>query len=128
MLGIVSVVILILLYNIRINHFKFTYGIYMSFGADSKKLFGTCFWEILIISGLTLIPSAIIATVADFLFFEVAGYSYHFAPYLMLFAVLFMVPVVMIAVYLPVKATAVKPPLKLLLVHLLKNLIFYILP
>lgn len=123
LLGIVSVVILILLYNIRINHFKFTYGIYMSFGADSKKLFGTCFWEILIISGLTLIPSAIIATVADFLFFEVAGYSYHFAPYLMLFAVLFMVPVVMIAVYLPVKATAVKPPLKLLLAEDNSNLV-----
>ena len=123
LLGVVSVVILILLYNIRINHFKFTYGIYMSYGADSRKLYGTCFWEVLIIAFLTLIPAAIAATVADFLFFSLAGYSYHFAPYIMLFAILFMIPIVMLAVYVPVKATAVKPPLKLLLAEDNSNLV-----
>ncbi len=123
LLGVVSVIILILLYNIRINHFKFTYGIYMSYGADSKKLYGTCFWEVLIIAFLTLVPAAIAATVADFLFFYLAGYSYHFAPYIMLFAVLFMIPIVMLAVYVPVKATAVKPPLKLLLAEDNSNLV-----
>ena len=119
----VSVIVLILLYNIRVNHFKFTYGIYMSFGADTKRLFATCFWEVLVISVLTLIPAAVTATIADFLFFNLAGYAYTFAPYLMLLAVLYMIPIVMISVYVPVKATAVRPPLKLLLAEDNSNLV-----
>ncbi len=123
LLALVSIVVLILLYNIRINHFKFTYGIYMSYGADSKTLFGTCFWEVMVIAWLTLVPSAIVATIIDFLFFKLDGYDYFFTPYLMLFGFVFMIPVVLTAVYVPVKATAVKPPLKLLLAEDNSNLV-----
>ncbi len=122
-LALVSILVLILLYNIRINHFKFTYGIYMSFGADSRTLFGTCFWEVMMISWLTLIPAAAISTVTDFVFASIENYDYYFSPYLMLFAILFMIPIVLISVYLPVKATAVKPPLKLLLAEDNSNLV-----
>ncbi len=123
LLAAVSIVVLILLYNIRINHFKFTYGIYMSYGADSKTLFSTCFWEVMLIAWLTLLPSALVATVTDFLFFKLADYEYFFTPYLMLFGLVFMIPIVLIAVYVPVKATAVKPPLKLLLAEDNSNLV-----
>ncbi len=121
-LGGVSIAVFILLYNIRINHFKFTYGIYMSFGADSKKLFGTCFWEVMVISWLTLLPSALIATLTDFAFFKLGGYEYFFSPQLMLWVIIFMIPIILISVYLPVKNTAVKPPLKLLLAEDNSNL------
>ena len=60
----VGVVIILLLYNIRINHFKFTYGIYMSYGADFRKLFSTSIWEIIAVSTVTFLPAAA-ASVAE---------------------------------------------------------------
>lgn len=122
-LGIVSILVIMLLYNIRINHFKFTYGIYMSFGADCKQLFTTCVWEIFMIAVLVLIPAGGIATLTSYLFYELAEYKYHFAPQLALYAILFMIPVVMIAIFLPIKAVASKPPLKLLLAEDNSNLV-----
>lgn len=122
-LAAASVITLILLYGIRINHFKFMYGIYTSFGADSKKLFGTCFWELYVISFLTLIPAGGAATLASWFFFKSSALAYQFAPQLILFAPLFMLPVTAISVFLPIKTTAVQSPVKLLLAEDNSNLV-----
>lgn len=53
----ISVVVLIVLYRIRVNHFKFLYGIYMTCGADFPKLYGTAGGELLAISLLTMFPA-----------------------------------------------------------------------
>jgi len=85
-LFIVGITVLLLLYNIRINHFKFTYGIYMSYGADFRKLFETSFWEMFVIQLLTLLPATVIATLINWFFYLFTGFSYFFSPYMMLFA------------------------------------------
>ena len=122
-LALVSMAVIILLFNIRLNHFKFTYGIYMSFGADTKKLFATSFWEMMMIGILMLIPAAAIAIPVDYLFYFVEDYKYHFAPQLMAFCILFIIPIILLSVFLPIKYTAVKPPLKLLLAEDNSNLV-----
>ena len=122
-LALVSIAVIILLFNIRLNHFKFTYGIYMSFGADTRKLFSTSFWEMMMIGVLTLIPAAGIAIPVDYLFYSVEDYKYHFAPQLMAFCLLFIIPIILLSVFLPIKYTAVKPPLKLLLAEDNSNLV-----
>ncbi len=122
-LAAASVITLILLYSIRINHFKFMYGIYTSFGADSKKLFGTCFWELYIISFLTLIPAGAASTLVSWLFFKSSALAYQFAPQLILFAPLFILPITAISVFLPIKTTAVQSPVKLLLAEDNSNLV-----
>ena len=122
-LALVSVAVIILLFNIRLNHFKFTYGIYMSFGADTKRLFSTSFWEMMVIGLLTLIPAGAIATVTDWYFYVSGDYAYRFTPWLMAFALLFMIPVLIAAVLIPIKVTASKPPLKLLLAEDNSNLV-----
>ena len=53
----VCIFLLTSLYTIRVNQYKFTYGIYMTFGADFKMLYGTAFWELFIILVVTFIPS-----------------------------------------------------------------------
>ena len=71
-LTIISIFFLMSLYYVRLNHYSFTYGIYMSFGADFRKLFGTAFWEMLVISLTTYLPSCLISAVIDLEIFRSA--------------------------------------------------------
>lgn len=76
----VSVYFIMNLYSIRLNHYSFTYGIYMTFGADFKKLFGTAAWEMLIINFITFIPSCIIAALINLIIYTAggSGFTFHF--------------------------------------------------
>lgn len=121
-LFIVGFTVVLLLYNIRINHFKFTYGIYMSYGADFRKLFETSFWEMFVIQLLTLLPATVLSTLVNWSFYFFSGYSYSFSPYMMLLALPFTSLVAFLAVYIPIKRAAVKPPLELLLAEDNSNL------
>ena len=58
---LVSILILSVLYSVRTNHYKFQYGIYMTFGADKRMLGGIAMNELLAINLLTLLPSAILS-------------------------------------------------------------------
>ena len=122
-LALVSIAVIILLFNIRLNHFKFTYGIYRSFGADTKKLFSTSFWEMMVIGLLTVIPAGAIATFVDYYFYVSEDFKYRFAPWLMAFALVFIIPIFLISVFVPIKYTASKPPLQLLLAEDNSNLV-----
>lgn len=122
-LFVVGITVLLLLYNIRINHFKFTYGIYMSYGADFKKLFETSFWEMFVIQLLTLLPATALATLTNWFFYLFSGFSYFFSPYMMLLALPYTGFAAFLAVYIPIKRAAVKPPLELLLAEDNSNLV-----
>lgn len=54
---ILSVFLLTVLYNIRVNNYKFDYGIYMTFGANKKKLLKNSFWEMTSIQLITFLPA-----------------------------------------------------------------------
>ncbi len=120
-LAAVSIAVIMLLFNIRLNHFKFTYGIYMSFGADTKKLFFTSFWDMIVIGVITFIPATAISSVGTFLLLSggefsgklIAEFLKTCVPF-MVFVLLFIIPVCVTAVIVPIKFTASKPPLKLL--------------
>ncbi len=58
---LLSFLLLMALFRIRINHFKFTYSIYMAFGGDFKKLVGSAFYEILLLA-LFSFPAAALLT------------------------------------------------------------------
>lgn len=130
-LALVSIAVIILLLNIRLNHFKFTYGIYMSFGADTKKLFSTNFWDMLIIGFLTYIPAAVASIFATFfLFSPESGFAIGQLPEflltqapLVLFGLIFLIPICIIAVLIPTKFIAKQPPLKLLVAQDNSNLV-----
>ena len=75
-----SIFLMTMLYNIRVNQYKFTYGVYMTYGADFKKLFGTSFWEMFMISCITFIPSVIISTVVVYLIYLPSGFPSRLTP------------------------------------------------
>lgn len=118
-----SVFLLTALYNIRVNHFKFLYGIYMTFGADFKKLFATAYWELFVISLLTFVPAYILSAIAIYFIYLPSGFSFTFS-ILSIFKVLFYnLVIVGIAVYFPMKVMALKAPMGLIVSEDNSNLV-----
>ncbi len=74
-LSVISALLLSVLYGIKINNYRFDYGIYMVFGADKRKLLKTSFWEMTVIALLTFVPSVIFSALASYL---ITGRSFGF--------------------------------------------------
>lgn len=111
----VSVFLMISLYKIRINQYKFTYGVYMTCGADFTMLFGTAFWELFLISLVTYIPSMITSTLTVFFIYKPSGIPFKFfLPGQWLLVALFSLLVVMVSVISPMKIMSLKTPMSLI--------------
>jgi|GEM_PF-2495094 len=78
-LGGISWILLAILNNIRINHFKFGYGIYMSFGADFKRLSRIIICEMLYILILTYLPAMLLAEASVSIMTLLAGGKLYFS-------------------------------------------------
>ncbi|MBQ8397070.1 MAG: ABC transporter permease [Clostridia bacterium] len=121
--ALVAVLVLMLLYNIRINHFKFLYGIYMSFGADYKKLLYTAAWELITVSLLTLGPALIFAALVRLILcLTLDGV---FAISLWTIPIVFVLNLVVIfaAVALPMRVVSMNRPVDLLAAEDNSNLV-----
>ena len=55
-----SIFMMVILFLIRLDHFKFIYGIYMTCGADFPKLMGAAGGELLAVTLLTWLPGALV--------------------------------------------------------------------
>ena len=55
-----SIFMMVILFLIRLDHFKFIYGIYMTCGADFTKLMGAAGGEVVTITALTWLPATLI--------------------------------------------------------------------
>ncbi len=75
---VVSIILITSIYRIRVNHYKFTYGIYMSFGANFKKLVNNSFWEMTAISLMTFIPSQLFSLFIVYLIYAQNGVTCSF--------------------------------------------------
>ena len=69
----ISILIVSIIHSVRTNHYKFQYGIYVTFGADRKMLAALASRELFTINTLTLIPSAIISYLLCYLTFATNG-------------------------------------------------------
>ncbi len=110
----VSVFLMISLYKIRINQYKFTYGVYMTCGADFTMLFSTAFWELFLISLVTYIPSVIASTLTVFFIYGDSVDFRFFLPGQWLLVALFSLLVVMVSVISPMKLMSLKTPMSLI--------------
>ena len=112
--GAISAFMLLALFLIRTNHYKFKYGVYMSFGADFEKLFHTAAWELFSIALLTFIPSLIVAFLIQLLISAVLGGSVSFDPITLIWAVVWLFGVILLAVWPSVKFLATRTPTSLI--------------
>ena len=111
----VSVFLMISLYKIRINQYKFTYGVYMTCGADFTMLFSTAFWELFLISIVTFIPAMISSTLTVYFIYKSSGFPFvFFLPGRWLLVALFSLLVVMVSVISPMKIMSLQSPIALI--------------
>lgn len=120
---VLSMLLLMALYNIRLNHYKFLYGIYMTCGADFRKLFNTAVWELLVVSLLTFLPSMLVSIGVLILSYRAVGVSFHFVFSAILKVLLFNLISVVASVWLPMKWMAHKTPMSLIVAQDNSNLV-----
>ncbi len=102
------------LHTIMTNHYKFTYGVYLSFGANFVRLFRTAIWEMIWAALFTWLPSVIVANLLCWGIFSQTGLDYQVnipALIVTLFISLFTVG---ISVFASLKTVSRKPPVQLL--------------
>ncbi len=112
--ALVAVLVLMLLYNIRINHYKFMYGIYMSFGADYKKLLYTAAWELITVSLITLAPALVFSGIVRFVLAKLHGGLFWVSLGTIPFVFLLNIGIIFAAVALPMRFVSVRQPVDLL--------------
>ena len=112
LLLVLSFLLLTVLFRIRINHFKFTYSIYMAFGGDFKKIFGSAFFEVILLCLYSFLPALLLTYVMTALLYLPQGqpFSFYFLPLpvMLLGALAASIP----ALLLPVRAMTLTTPVK----------------
>lgn len=114
LLSALSFLLLMALFRIRINHFKFTYSIYMAFGGDFKKLVGSAFYEVMLIALLSFIPALPLTYIISALLYLPFGQPFGF--YLLSLPVMLILPLIcsLLALLLPMRVLASGNPSKLM--------------
>ncbi len=106
----VGAVALWVLHSTMINHYKFTYGIYMTYGATFGRLFLTAFWEQFWLVLATWLPSTLIALLISRLVFKQTGLAFTIDWLNFLWAFLLTLLTVGIAVFVSIRAASAKTP------------------
>lgn len=112
--GLLSVVIILILFLIRTNHYKFCYGIYMSFGAGFERLFLTAAYEMIAIALLTFLPALGLSCGLGALIFGKSGGLFSLAGWNLPICLGWTVAVVLLAVAPSVRILASKTPVSML--------------
>ncbi len=111
---VVSVAVLWVLYRIRVNHFKFIYGMYMACGAGFSKLYGTAGGELFAISCLTIVPAVLAGGGLTAGLYMADGITFSVSLRTVIGLLLFNLATILTAVYLPMRRMAVKTPVNLM--------------
>ncbi len=114
---ILSAIFLGVLYSIRTNYFKFTYGIFMSFGGGFKKIYATSFWEMMTIAVTSIVPSSLIAYLCAKIIYSATEVPFkaNFKAYVI--ALILTMIVSAIALFVPCKRISRKTPISNIIAH-----------
>ena len=110
----VSVFLLVSVYSVRISHYRFMYGVYMTCGAGYRKLVGTAIFEMLTVFLLTFIPSIAISLILVFIIFSETLMTLKVGLHMILLAAVLSVGVILCAVGVPMRKIANEMPISLI--------------
>lgn len=111
---LVSILLITSIYRIRVNHYKFTYGIYMSFGADFAQLCKTSFWEMTVVSLVTFLPSQLFSNAIIYLIYTASGFAFSYDPWSLLKIFIINMIIVAVSVCFPMWRVSRTLPTKLI--------------
>ena len=105
-----SILMLTVLFLVRLDHFKFIYGVYMACGADFPKLMGVACGELLAVTLLTWVPSALVGVAITGFLYIPRGVGLWFAPLTVLIPLLGSMIAVLCSVWFPMRRMSKQPP------------------
>lgn len=111
---LISIFLLVCVYNVRISHYRFMYGIYMTCGADLRKLVVGALCEMLVVFAVMLAPAYIFSCVTVTLMFKGTGMGVVYLSPILLLAVLSALAVLCVAVIFPMKKISDSMPIELI--------------
>lgn len=106
----IFVIFLGVMFSVRANYFKFSYGIFMTFGGGFKKIFSTSFWEMTIIALLAFVPSSVISYIIARVAYLSSGYAFSADFRAFPISLLISLSVSAVALYIPCKRISRKTP------------------
>ncbi len=110
-----------MIFRIRVNLFRFKYGIYMTFGADFEKLLEVAGWEVMVAAVLCFLPGLLLAVLI--LILCGGRFVFEAIPRSLLRAVLWLVSAVILGVIPSVRIIASTTPAKLIAAEDNSNLV-----
>ncbi len=122
-LVIICTLFLIELFNVRVNHYKFRYGVYMTFGAGFRKLYSTAIREMFTVSLITLLPSLGISMLIAAGLYLPVGIAVVLPIEAIVGVLILNILLVLASTYIPMKAMASKPPIELIYAQDNSNLV-----
>lgn len=105
-----SILIMTVLFLVRLDHFKFIYGVYMACGADFPKLMGAAGGELLTVTALTWIPAALIGFCITGVLYIPRGVGLGVAVETVLIPLLGGIVTVIASVWFPMRKMSKQPP------------------
>jgi len=103
-----------ILFSVMTNHYKFTYGIYQSFGANFKKLFSNSIAEFILMNSLMFIPATIVSNAVCLIIALLSDVKFVFFWQAPILGFVFTLIASGIAVFVNMRATASKTPNELI--------------
>ncbi len=107
-----SVLLLLLLFLIRLDHFRFIYGVYMTFGADFPRLMGAAGGELSAIVLLCFVPSGLIGAGITAALYVPAGVGLAISLRALLIALGGGLLASFCAVWFPMRRLSKQPPIR----------------
>ena len=107
-----SVFMMVILFLIRLDHFKFIYGVYMTCGADFPGLMGAAGGELVTVTVLTWIPSALIGALIAGILYIPRGVGLWLSVKAILVPLLGSLIAVFASVWFPMRRMSSQPPVK----------------
>ncbi len=107
-----SIFMMVILFLIRLDHFKFIYGIYMTCGADFPKLMGASGGELVTVTVLTWLPAAFIGALIAGILYIPRGVGLWFSVRAILVPLLGGLIAVFSSVWFPMRRMSKQPPVR----------------
>ncbi len=107
-----SVLMLMVLFLIRLDHFRFIYGIYMTCGADFPRLVGAAGGELITVTGLTALPAALVGFGIAAALYLPAGIGLYPTLRGLLVVLLGSLLAVLISVWFPMRRLSTRPVIR----------------
>lgn len=107
-----SVFMMVILFLIRLDHFKFIYGVYMTCGADFPGLMGAAGGELVTVTVLTWLPSTLIGALIAGILYIPRGVGLWLSAKAILVPLLGSLIAVFASVWFPMRRMSSQPPIR----------------